>query len=167
MDSLWHSMLSMEKDLTLPRQLPKHSRKIMILQDVAERQECSQAYKKLQWNSCGFKVSYSLKLFTQSHLQWESIGRWGYWCVTRIHCTFSQLLVGFSFFHPSPSSFFHHFNFLTLDERLLFVCWFVCFENNMEGKGNRSQNKVRCQKGEYIIIRLLLDNLGNELLGKH
>ena len=29
MDSLWHRMLSMEKDLTLPRQLPKESRKIM------------------------------------------------------------------------------------------------------------------------------------------
>jgi hypothetical protein len=49
----------------------------------------------------------------------------------------------------------------------LFVSLFVCFENNMEGKGNRSQNKVRGQKGEYIIIRLLLDNLGNELLGQH
>ena len=49
----------------------------------------------------------------------------------------------------------------------LFVSLFVCFENNMEGKANRSQNKVRCQKGEYIIIRLLLDNLGNELLGQH
>ena len=49
----------------------------------------------------------------------------------------------------------------------LFVClffsFFVCFENNMEGKGNRSQNKVRGQKGGNIIIRLLIDNLGNDL----
>ena len=50
----------------------------------------------------------------------------------------------------------------------LFVYFFsflVCFENNMEGKGNRSQNKVRGLKGDNIIIRLLLDNLVNELFG--
>jgi hypothetical protein len=34
----------------------------------------------------------------------------------------------------------------------------------MEGKGNRSLSKVRGQKKDNIIIRLLLDNLGNELL---
>ena len=52
----------------------------------------------------------------------------------------------------------------------LFVYFFsflVCFENNMEGKGNRSQNKISGQKGGNIIIRLLLDNLGNDLMRKH
>jgi hypothetical protein len=33
----------------------------------------------------------------------------------------------------------------------------------MEGKGNRSQNKVRGHKGGNIVIRLLLDNLGTDL----
>ena len=49
----------------------------------------------------------------------------------------------------------------------LFVYFFsflVCFENNMEGKGNRSQNKISGQKGGNIIIRLFLVDLGNDLM---
>jgi hypothetical protein len=94
----------------------------------------------------------------------RAIGVWSEFTVP-----FVSYFVGSCFFHPSPSSFFHHFKLLTLDERLflffyLFLCLFV-LKTTWREKEIKSQNKVRGQKGGNIIIRLLLDNLSNELPG--
>lgn len=70
---------------------------------------------------------------------------------------FVSYFVGSSFFHAPPSSFFQHFNFLTLDERFFFVWFFLCLfvlKTTWRGKeiDPRIKSWVRKLALDYFLI---------------